>query len=312
MELTIFLSFDNIFVMVMKNKFKITFLCLCFLGMTIMAEANRLTELSKQLPAQINGWRKSAQTTLYTPKNLFKYIDGGAELYISYSFKHLLAQKYTKADLPGITVDVFDMGNSFNAFGVFSHSRETLDNSVGDDVESEYGGGLLTFWKGRYYVSVLAYPETEEKKKTVLTLGRQIAGWIKEKSEKPSLIARLPAENIIKESIRYFHHYVWLNSHFFISDQNILHIREDTEAVLAKYKEEGNRYFVLLICYPDKAKAENAHRSFLRNYLPDARKGIKQLEDGRWTGCKIDGPLLMIVLNAPDAGKVESLLKEEK
>ncbi|NIM12270.1 MAG: hypothetical protein GTO45_09170 [Candidatus Aminicenantes bacterium] len=296
--------------MLKKSKLKIVLYCLCFLGMTIMAKATSLTELSKQLPAEINGWQKSAKTTLYTPKNLFEYINGGAELYISYSFKHLLAQKYTKADLPEITVDVFDMGSSFNAFGVFSHSREDLDHSVSDDVESEYASGLLTFWKGRYYVSILAYPETEEKKKTVLTLGRHIAGLIKEKSEKPSLIARLPTEHIIKESIRYFHHYIWLNSHFFISDQNILFIDEDTEAVLATYKENGDHYFVLLVSYPDKIKAEAAQRSFLTNYLPDARKGIKQLEDGRWTGCRINGRLVMVVLNAPNVEKAKSLLGE--
>lgn len=298
--------------MLKKSKFEIVLFCLCFLGMTIMVKATSLTELSKQLPAEINGWQKSAKTTLYTPKNLFEYINGGAELYISYSFKHVLAQKYTKADLPEITVDVFDMGSSFNAFGVFSHSREDLDHSVSDDVESEYASGLLTFWKGRYYVSILAYPETEEKKKTVLTLGRHIAGLIKEKSEKPSLIDRLPTEHIIKESIRYFHHYIWLNSHFFISNQNILFIDEDTEAVLATYKENGNRYFVLLVSYPDKMKAEAAHRSFLKNYLPDARKGIKQLEDGRWTGCGIHGQLVMVVLNVPNVEKAKKLLEKTK
>jgi hypothetical protein len=296
--------------MLKKSKFKIVLFCLCFPGMIIMAKTTGLTELSKQLPAEINGWQKSAETTFYTPKNLFSYINGGAELYISYSFKHLLAQKYTKADIPEITVDVFDMGSSFNAFGVFSHSREDLDHSVADDVESEYAGGLLTFWKGRFYVSILAYPETEEKKKTVLTLGRHIAGLIGEKSEKPPLIARLPGGHIIKESIRYFHHYIWLNSHFFISDENILHIDEETEAVLAKYKENGNRYFVLLVSYPDKMKAEAARRNFLKNYLPDAREGIKQLEDGLWTGCSTHGRLVMVVLNAPNIEKVESLLEK--
>lgn len=275
-----------------------------------MAKATSLMEFSRQLPVEINGWQKSAKTTFYTPKNLFEYINGGAELYISYSFKHVLAQKYTKADFPEISVDVFDMGSSVNAFGVFSHSREDLDHSVSDDVESEYASGLLTFWKGRYYVSILAYPETEEKKKTVLTLGRHIAGLIKEKSEKPSLIDQLPTEHIIKESIRYFHHYIWLNSHFFISDQNILFINEDTEAVLAMYKENGNRYFVLLVSYPDKKKAEAAHRSFLKNYLPDARKGIKQLEDGRWTGCRNHKQMVMVILNAPNVEKVKKLFEK--
>jgi hypothetical protein len=269
-----------------------------------------LTELSNQLPGEISGWKKSAERTFYTPGNLYEYIDGGAELYISYNFRQMLAQKYEKQDLPEITMDIFDMGNSFNAFGVFSHSREALDQTIAPDVESEYASGLLTFWKGRFYVSIMAYPETEEKKQTVLTLGRHIAGLIQETSQIPPLISKLPTENLIKESIRYFQHYIWLNSHYFISDQDILHIDKDTHAVLAKYKDQPgtDRYYVLLVAYPDPLKAKAAYRNFMNHYLPDAQDGMKQLEDGKWTGCKQVENLVIAVLNAPGADKVKTLI----
>lgn len=272
------------------------------------------TALTGKLPAEVNGWKKSGKDTLYTPENLFEYINGGAELYISYNFKFLLARKYAQEGSPDIfiAVDIFDMGSTGNAFGVFSHSREAVDHCIGPGIESEYDSGLLTFWKGKYYISVLAYPETEEKKKTVLALGRHIAQSIVEESPLPPLVLRLPPENLVKESIRYFRHYIWLNSHYFISDQNILHIDKDTEAVLAKYQKKGESsdysYFLLLAAYPDKAKAETARKSFLKNYLPDARDGIKQLEDGRWTGCKQKDNLIIIVLNAPTAAIAGSIL----
>lgn len=283
------------------------------LGITIMAKTTtiNLTELDKQLPGEINGWKKSAEETFYTPTNLFKYIDGAAELYISYNFRQMLAQKYEKGDLPEITMDIFDMGNSFNAFGVFAHSREALDQSIAPEVESEYADGLLTFWKGRYYVSIMAYPETKEKKETVLTLGRHISGLIKEASQKPSIISKLPGENLVKESIRYFQNYIWLNSHYFISDQNILHIDKNTQAVLAKYKNKPGTgsYYVLLVAYPDTSKAKAAYENFMKHYLPDAQDGVKQLEDGKWTGSKQTGNLVIAVLNAPDANKVKTVIK---
>ena len=303
----------------MKLFFKLTLVII--LGITIMAKTTtiNLTELAEQLPGEVNGWKKSAQGTFYTPGNLFEYIDGAAELYISYNFRQMLAQKYEKGELPEITMDIFDMGNSFNAFGVFSHSREALDQSIAPEVESEYASGLLTFWKGRFYVSIMAYPETEEKKQTVLTLGRHIAGLIQETSQIPPLISKLPAENLIKESIRYFQHYIWLNSHYFISDQDILHIDKDTHAVLAKYKDQPgtDSYYILLVAYPDTLKAEAAYRNFMKHYLPDAQDGVKQLEDGKWTGCEQSGNLVTVVLNAPGADKVRTLintitLKREK
>lgn len=296
----------------MKLFFKLAFIII--LGITIMAKTTtiNLTELSKQLPGEISGWKKSAKGTFYTPENLFEYINGGAELYRSYNFRQMLAQKYEKEELPEITMDIFDMGNSFNAFGVFSHSREALDQSIAPDVESEYASGLLTFWKGRFYVSIMAYPETEEKKKTVLTLGRHIAGLIRESSQIPPIISKLPTENLIQESIRYFQHYIWLNSHYFISDQDILHIDKDTHAGLAKYKEKpgAGSYYVLLVEYQDTAKAEAAYGNFMKNYLPDAQDGVKQLEDGKWTGCKREGNLVIAVLNATGADKVKALFKK--
>jgi hypothetical protein len=296
----------------MKLFFKLMFVII--LGITIMAKTTTisLTELTKQLPGEINGWKKSAEETLYTPGNLYEYIDGGAELYISYNFRQMLAQKYEKQDLPEITMDIFDMGNSFNAFGVFSHSREALDQSIEPDVESEYASGLLTFWKGRFYVSIMAYPETEEKKETVLTLGRHIAGLIKESSQKPPIISKLPGENLVKESIRYFQHYIWLNSHYFISDQDILHIDKDTQAVLARYKDkpDAESYYVLLVAYPDTSKAKAAYENFMKHYLPDAQDGVKQLEDGKWTGCKQADNLVIAVLNANSADKVKTLIKK--
>jgi hypothetical protein len=292
----------------MKLFFRI--ICILTLGMTIMAKTIDLKELSAQLPTEIDGWKKSAEETFYNPENLFEYIDGGAELYISYDFKQMLAQTYKKEGQTEITLDIFDMGNPANAFGVFSHSRETLDHSIAPEVESEYASGLITFWKGRYYVSIMAYPESEEKKKTVLALGKHIAALIQEKSQIPPIIAKLPPENLVKESIRYFHNYIWLNSHYFISDDNILLIDKDTEAVLARYNDQQsqNSYFILLVSYPDKTKAETAYQSFMKHYLPDARQGMKQLEDGKWTGSKREKDLVKVVLNAPTAALVKNLL----
>ena len=139
-----------------------------------------LKEITAKLPAQVLGWQKSTKGAVYNAKNLFKYINGGAELYISYEFKELAALTYLKKGDAEIKVDVFDMGSSASAYGVFSHSKEGVDRFVRADVESEYASGLLTFWKGRYYISILAYPETDQKRDVVQKLGRFIADLIEE------------------------------------------------------------------------------------------------------------------------------------
>lgn len=273
-----------------------------------MADKKNLTctYLGEKLPMEISGWKKSGAGAAYRPDNLYKYINGAAELYISYQFKSLAAHAYVKEGFPAIKTDIFDMGDSKNAFGVFSQSREKTDRFVAPDVESEYAAGLLTFWKGRFYVSILAYPETGEKKKLVQHLGRHIAGLIQGESKKPPLTDLLPVENRVPGSVRYFRHHTWINSHYYISDENILRIDKDTEAVSARYdfgagvKQKG---VLLLVTYPDAAKAKAAYAGFLKHHRPGA-------QDGRRPGRRLKGRLVSLVFNAPDLQHADELLNK--
>jgi hypothetical protein len=282
-------------------------LCLALLILSAgVAMAQSLENLYTVLPSEVGGWKKAEPPETYDKSNLYDYIDGGAELYISYNFRKLLAVRYKAADEEEIVIDIFDMGNSYDAYGLFSHGREREDGIVGQG--SEYNAGLLTFWKDRYYVSILAYPETGGKKEIVLGLGRTLADAVPDEGEVPPVVGLLPQPNLVPESVRYFHHYIWLNSHFFIANENILLIDDETQAVLAKYKSDGKPVHLLIALYPDATKAKEAEQSFLRNYLTDAREGMARLPDGRWTGCRLKGNRLSVVFNAPSREAAVSCL----
>jgi hypothetical protein len=277
------------------------------LRMTAMPE--NMNEFKKVLPETIDGWKKGA-AVVYMPENLSTYIDGGAELYLSYNFKNALSVKYTDSAKNEITVDIFDMGSSYDAFGVFAHARETIDTSFGQG--SEYAAGLLTFWKDRYYVSILTYPETPAKKGVVFMLGRAIAGAIKAEGPLPPILALLPAENLVPETVHYFHHYIWLNSFYFVSNENVLDIAADTPVALAKYQQAGSRFFLLLVRYPTAVRATAAAGKFRQNVLDGVADGIPRLKDGRWTGVQVRGDLVSVILNASDAATVGEYLAKIK
>ena len=269
-----------------------------------------INDFTRVLPDAVAGWKRADPPDIYTPENLSTYIDGGAELYISYNFKNALSLKYTDAADNEIAVDIFDMGSAPDAFGVFAHSRETIDDRFGQG--SEYAAGLLTFWKDRYYVSILAYPETAEKREVVFELGRTIAGGIGRDGALPPIIALLPAENLLPETVRYFHHYIWLNSFHFVSHENVLNIGNDTPAALGKYRQDGGAYFLLLVRYPDAARAEAAGRQFRQKLLDGAEDGMSRTKEGRWTGLECRGDLVSIVFNAPDTSTVRAVFAKIK
>jgi hypothetical protein len=286
------------------------FMSLSISLMGIPAMPENINDFYRILPKTIAGWKKADPPPLSTPENLSKYIDGGAELYLSYNFKNALSLKYKDSTDNEIVVDIFDMGSAPDAFGVFAHSRETIDDRFGQGCE--YAAGLLTFWKDRYYVSILAYPETAEKKEVVFKLGRTIEGAIKNEGSPPAIIGLLPAENLLPETVHYFHHYIWLNSFYFVSNENVLNIGNETPAALGKYRQAGATFFLLVVRYPDAARAEAAGAQFRQKLLDGAADGLRRTKEDRWTGLQCRGDLVSIVFNAPDAPTVQAMLAKIK
>jgi hypothetical protein len=260
-----------------------------------MTEAQ--SDLSSLLPDGVDGWKTSVADRIHDGEDLFRYINGGAELYMSYGFTRSLSRTYTRPEQPDIVVDLFDMASSENAFGVFCHSRETIDTTFGQG--SQHTEGLLLFWKNQFFISILTSPETPESKHAVFELARHIEGAIKADGPLPAMLSLLPKPSLIEESVRFFHHHVWLNIHYFVADENILHIDGSTNALLAKYHEGENRSILLLVEYANDEKAQLAYADFLKYYLPEfSGESTVRIEDDTWTGCVRDEELLIIVFNA--------------
>lgn len=238
-------------------------------------------------PQAVLDWTIAAAAENYTPENLYRYIDGASELYISYGFVKLFSRKYEKTGQPEIVADFFDMGTAANAFGIFAHSQEKPDRQVGQD--SEYLDGLLRFWKGRFYISLLSFPETPEAKAALLELGRSLAAAIPENDERPPLLAVLPAPGLIAASIRFFHHPAWQNTYTFISAANILEINPDCQAVLAKYEQGEERPIVLLILYPEPGVAARAFVNLSRAFhLPIKAGAAVKVKDKEFFAAAIE------------------------
>lgn len=269
-----------------------------------------LHQLVQGLPETVEEWRKSPESSVYDSDNLYTYINGGAELYISYQFSDLISQPYINADNEEIKIDIFDMGSPENAYGIFLHSLENIDDFVGSEIDSEYAGGLLTFWKGPYYVSILAYPETESRKQVVQRLARKISDQIEIPSVRPKLVARLPKGTLQPYSIRYLKHFTWLNMYHFFSNENLLNIDDQTEVVMARYTVDGPKAATLILLqYPNVAAAAEVHETFRHTFMAGAEAEYAHGPDQLWTGCVRNQDLLMIVVDAPSQETAQNLLQ---
>ena len=267
------------------------------------------------LPAQAAGWTWDGMEMKYDPKTVFEYIDGAAELYLAYGFQGLGVRKFEKSGQPPITVELYEMASSEDAYGVFSFERQ--DEAVGIGQGSEFGGGLLRFWKGKYFVSIYADAGGSEAESAVLTMGRTTADLIRETGSEPELVHLIPGEDLglVDRSVRYLKSHVLLNQRFFVAHENILNLGLRTEAVLAQYTQEKQKPHLLLIRYPSESEARDAYQSFRSAYLPDAGgKDLLKTEDQKWTMARQRGEVVIVVFGTPTAADAEVLVKatEEK
>lgn len=247
------------------------------------------------LPDGIDGWKATGSDLTFDRETIFDYIDGAGEVYRQYDFRRVLVREYVRADSPAITVQIFDMGRSGDAFGMFSFEREGADVGIGQD--SEFEGGLLRFWRGRFLVCVSAEQEAPGTREAVLGLGRAIADAIREPGTRPALLDALPTDGLRRETVRYFHGSHGLATHFPVGEENVLDLGAGTEVILASYPSDGESVRVLLVAYPEERRGPPAAGALAR-HLRLGQDGLGVSEGGRWRGMRRSGRFLAAVFNA--------------
>jgi hypothetical protein len=177
------------------------------------------------------------------------------------------------------------------------------------------------FWQDCYFATVFAAEESAESRRFMFELAREISGAIGREGNLPETVSLLPREDLVEISIRYFHRHTDLNQHYFISDDNILGLGPDTEAVIANYVREVKRsdepggkrsdefVYLLIVRYPDDQAAAAAFATYVDAFMPEATEtGIVELEDGYWSAASRAGSHIVAVYDAPAAERAREIL----
>jgi hypothetical protein len=280
---------------------------LAWAGLAFAAEKGAMNE-TVAWPSGAGGWTGKGEAVRYRGRAIFDYIDGAGEVYLTYNFREVSVRRYERKDRAAIIAELYDMGTAQDAFGVFSWDRQDPEAGIGQG--SEFGGGLLRFWKGRHFVSVYGEGEGKEQERAILEIGRGLASSIAGTGEPPRLIRSLPDEGRVEGSVRFVRSHVLLNQRCFISNENILRLGADTEAVFARYDLGKERTFVIVVGYPTEAGARSALASFTKAYKLGA-DGMGEA-GGAWTGAEAEGRHVIIALRAQDRAAARRLIDSGK
>lgn len=283
---------------------------LLFLSIAVTLSAQIKNDPAHSLPEEINGWIIEQGDRLFDNETLYDYIDGSAEMFLSFGFSKVFNRIYSRNNQPEILVDIFYMNSSYDAYGVFTHSMGGLESEFGQ--QSQRTEGAIIFWKSNYYVSILCHPETEESKQTIFKLARIIDKSITETGDFPPVLKYLPRENLVNESIRYFRHHNWVNSHIFISNDNILNIDQNTHGLLARYNDNANNAILLLIMYPDSSLSESALQSFIRKYETELIPNQLKQRNNLWFGIERKQNFIFGIFNGSSKSAAEDIFDQVK
>lgn len=118
--------------------------------------------------------------SIYSHKELYGYIDGGAEIFLEYGFIRLFAQElhYGEKDLK---LEIYQMTDSSAAFGIFSVSR---NNCPSVDTLTEFSCSTsyqLALARGPYYLTITNYQGTDELENLSIKIARVVIGKIPDK-----------------------------------------------------------------------------------------------------------------------------------
>jgi len=153
-------------------------------------------------PAAIPGWSAKGAVREYDAKALYEYIDGAADLFNSYGFVRLVTADYVSdVGERAVTVDVYDMGEPLNAFGLFASERPPEVKALDLGNQGYAGDGVVAFWQGRQYVKVLQL--SGDGLDDARAFAKATAALLPVSSGLPAEFARLPAADRVRDSERY-------------------------------------------------------------------------------------------------------------
>jgi hypothetical protein len=153
-----------------------SWICAVIVVAAVISVAGCKKKSADPFPASntVTGWEKSGETRIFAPKDLWQYIDGDAEQYISAGVVSTSTADYKYQGQLDAVVDIYTMGNAAGATKILEtgRSKEAQSVQVGD-AGIAYAQSV-TFRKGASLVRIVAYQSTAGTQQALLALAHGV------------------------------------------------------------------------------------------------------------------------------------------
>jgi len=215
---------------------------------------------------ELTGWKQSGDIQSFSPKDLFEYINGAADLYLSYDFQELKVAEYQNEKKASVTIEMYRHKTPIDAFGIYSQERLSDANFLDIGAQGYSETDVLNFVSGNYYVKMSSFKTGPEDQKVLPTFARKIVENLGEKGSLPSILSAFPKEGKRENSEKFvsikFLGYAFLYSAF-----------------TADYDLSGKTFKLFVIEGANQIEC----KAMIEKYLQQTGKPEKNVAEGHYT-----------------------------
>ncbi len=219
------------------------------LGIVLFAGPPALEAKTVDFP-EMSGWKKDGKTQVFSPRTLYEYINGAADLYLAYEFQDLHVAEYKGEKKAGVTVEIYRHQDPTQAFGIYSQERLANARFLDIGTQGYHEPNVLNFLTGPYYVKINGFNTGEDDEKVLMPFAKRVEEILGEKTPLPRILSSFPREG--KK----------MNTEKFIS-KNFLGYSFFHSGYTADYEVSGKKFKIFAI----EGKDQEDCRGMMEKYL---------------------------------------------
>ncbi len=248
----------------MKGRLLLIGLLWVFMGFCLFPPT-AASQASSSLFPEMPGWKKPDAIQVFTPDNLYDYINGAADLYLTYDFKELQVVEYVRDDKASVIIEIYRHGSPTNAFGIYSQERLTNADFLDIGSQGYYEEKVLNFFSGTSYVKISSSNTAKDDRDILVQFAKSTAEKLGGEKGFPSLLEAFPEERKIK------------NAEKFIG-KNFLGYSFFPSAFIADYQIAGQKFklFLMVGASPEDCRAR------LQRYFQQLKRPPDNIAEGRY------------------------------
>lgn len=193
-----------------RPRIGITFLIFIVISLTAWSNGLAGDKLSfnpneeKSIPfPEIKGWKILEEYPVYSPHNLWDYINGAADAYLSYEFEKLFIAEYIKGKNQSIKVEIYQHKSPVFAYGIYSQERSADYHFIPIGMHGYSEESLLHFIQDKYYIKINSASGKIKNDKDIRIIAKEVSKTLGGEKKLPKAISWFSEDNKIQYSDKF-------------------------------------------------------------------------------------------------------------